>query len=174
MPINVFGNSFSSQNNSNKTDTKKMVQTPHLRASFIEANIEEDFDMKKPFKIKNLPCPFENKEVVSKSYVDSGLNDPSIIRDTAHFDFNDKNLDNVRFGKINSLPAVRKQLTAKFYVDEAISDSVKKSSQIRLDPDEKLNLDEQEFIVPNSTSTSLKTIIETPTKSYVNRSQENS
>ena len=38
---------------------------------------------------------------------------------------------------------------------------------LRLDPDEKLKLDEQDSIILNSTLTLPKTIIELPTKSYV-------
>ena len=38
---------------------------------------------------------------------------------------------------------------------------------LRLDPDEKLKLDEQDSIIPNSTLTSPKTTKEIPTKSYV-------
>ena len=45
---------------------------------------------------------------------------------------------------------------------------------LRLDPDEKLNLDEQDSIVLNSTLTSPKTIIELPTKNYVDSLHENS
>ena len=43
---------------------------------------------------------------------------------------------------------------------------------IRLNPDEKLRLDEQDSIVFNSSSTSPRTIIELPTKSYVDRLHE--
>ena len=60
-------------------------------------------------------------EMPTKSYVDSRWNDPSIIRNTAHVDFNDKNLDNVRFVKVKSLPAVREHLTPKFYINEAFT-----------------------------------------------------
>ena len=49
------------------------------------------------------------------------LNGPSIIKNTAHVDFNDQNLDDVRFVKVNSMPAVREHLTPKFYVDQVIS-----------------------------------------------------
>ena len=45
MPINVFGNS--SNTNDNKIDTSLFVQKPYLRTNYIEANIEEDIDMKK-------------------------------------------------------------------------------------------------------------------------------
>ena len=43
----------------------------------------------------------------------------------------------------------------------------------RLDPDEKLNLDEQDSLLLNSSLTSPKTIIELPTKSYVDSLHEN-
>ena len=44
MPINVFGNS--SNNSDNKIDTSLFVQRPYLRSDYIEANIEEDIDLK--------------------------------------------------------------------------------------------------------------------------------
>ena len=47
-------------------------------------------------------------------------------------------------------------------------------SLLRLDPDEKLKLDEQDSIILNSTLTSPKTIIEIPTKSYVDGLHESS
>ena len=45
MPINVFGNS-NSKNNGNEIDTSFFVQKPFLRHNYIEANIEEDIDLK--------------------------------------------------------------------------------------------------------------------------------
>ena len=143
-----------------------------MKTNYIQANIEENIDMKNRFKIKNLPCPQEHSDAVCKSYVDGGLNDPSLLRNTSHVDFNDKNHDNVRFVKINSMPAVGEHLTAKCYVDNAISHNVDESSLLRLDPDEKLKLHEQNSTVPNSTSTSPKTIIELPTKPYVDSLHE--
>ena len=49
MPINVFGNS--SHNNINKIDTSLIVQKHYLRSNYIEANNEEDLNMKNHFKI---------------------------------------------------------------------------------------------------------------------------
>ena len=74
------------------------------------------------------------------------LFDPSIRRYSAHVDFNEKNLDNVRFNKVKSLPAITEHLRAKIYVDQAISYSADESSWLRLDLDEKLKLDEQDSI----------------------------
>ena len=162
MPINVFGNS--SNNSEQKIDTSLFVQKPYLRSNYIEANIEEDIDLKNQFRIKNLPDPISNGEPVSKQYVDNKFNDPSIIKNTAHVDFNDKNLDNVRFVKVNSMPAVGEHLTAKYYVDNAISDGVNEQSLLRLDPDEKLA---QDTIILNSTLSTPTTILEIPTKNYV-------
>ena len=52
-------------------------------------------------------------------------------------DLNDKNLDNVRFVKVNSLPPVPEHLSAKYYVDQDISNSVDDPTLLGLDPDEK-------------------------------------
>ena len=93
----------------------------------------------------------------TKSYVDNKLNDPSIIKNTTYVYFNDKNPDNVRFVRVNSMPAVREHLTPNLYVDQAISYLVHESSLLRLDPDEKLKLDEQESIVLNSVIASPET-----------------
>ena len=51
------------------------------------------------------------------------------------------------------MPAVGEHLTAKYYVYNAIFCSVDESSMLRFDPDEKLNSDEQDSIVLNSTLT---------------------
>ena len=102
------------------------------------------------------------------------MNNQIKIRNTAFLDFNDKNLDNVRFAKVNNLPAVRKQLRLKCYVDDANYHSVHESSFSKLDPNETLKLDEQDSIFLNSTLISQKTIKELPTKSYVDSLHENS
>ena len=47
-------------------------------------------------------------------------------------------------------------------------------SLLRLDPNEELNLDEQDSVIPNSSLTSPKTIIEIPTKNYVDSFHESS
>ena len=66
MPINVFGNS-NSNNNGDKIDTSLFVQKPYLRSNYIEANIEEDIDLKNQYRIKNLPDPISIREAASKS-----------------------------------------------------------------------------------------------------------
>ena len=163
MPINVFGNSSSSYDN-NKIDTSLFVQKPYLRTNYIESNIEEDIDLKNEYRIKNIPDPISTTEACSKKYVDNLFNDPSIVRNNAHIDLNDRNITNCRFLSVNQLPQIDSHLTAKLYVDKAISDSIDESSLLRLDTDENLT---QDTIVLNSTLTSPKTILEIPTKSYV-------
>ena len=64
MPINVFGNSSSSCDNGNKIDTSLFVQKPYLRSNFIEADIDEDIDLKNQFRIKNSPDPVSKREPV--------------------------------------------------------------------------------------------------------------
>ena len=164
MPINVFGNS--SNNSDNKIDTSLFVQKPYLRTNYIESNIEEDIDLQNQYRIKTLPDPISNREAASKKYVDNLFNDPSITKNSAHIDLNDRNITNCRFLSVNQLPQIDSHLTAKLYVDKAISDSIDESSFLGLDTDEKLT---QDTIVLNSTLTSPKTIVELPTKNYVDK-----
>ena len=80
MPKKVFGNSSSSYDNANRVDTSLFVQKPYLRTNYIEANIEEDIDLKGPYRIKNLPDPIGIREPAPKNYVGSLFNDPSIVK----------------------------------------------------------------------------------------------
>ena len=82
MPINVFANS--SNNSVNKIDTSLFVQKTYLRTNSIEANIEEDIDLKNQYKIKNLPNPTERNDACNRNYVDIKFNDSSIIKNNAH------------------------------------------------------------------------------------------
>ena len=69
MPTNVFASTYGS--NRNKIDTNLFVQNVHSRTISIEANIEEDWDLKKQNRIKTLPNPISNREACSKNYVDT-------------------------------------------------------------------------------------------------------
>ena len=164
MPINIFGNISSSYDNGNKIDTSLFVQKPYLRTNYIESNIEENIDLKNQYRIKNLPDPISNTEACSKKYVDNLFHDPTKIRNSAHIDMNDRNITNARIIKVNQLPLIDSHLTAKLYVDNAISDGVNEQSRLRLDPDEKLK---QDTIILNSTLSTPKTLIQLPTKNYV-------
>ena len=88
------------------------------------------------------------------------------MKNTAHIDLNDRIDSNARFIQVNQLPQNDSHLTAKLYVDNAISDAIDEPSLLRLDLDEKLK---QDSIFPNSTLTSPKTINEMPTKNYVDK-----
>ena len=112
-------------------------------------------------------------QIPTKNYVDNKFNDPSIIKNTYHVDFNDKDIDNVHSIKVNSFPTLEEHLTPKIYVDQAISNIVDESL-LRLDPDAKFKLDEQDSIVLNSYLTLPKTIIEIHTKIYVDSLHESS
>ena len=95
MPTNVNGNSSSLLDIDNKNDTSLFVQKPHLRTNYIESNIEEDLKLKNQYRNKFLPDQISIRKTASKIYVEAKYNDPSIIKATAHFEFNDKNLHNV-------------------------------------------------------------------------------
>ena len=121
MPINVFGNS--SNNSDNKIDTSLFVQKPYLRHNYIESNIEENIDLKNQYRIKNLPDPTEMQDACSKKYTDNLFNDPTIIKNNAHIDLNDRNITNARFIQVNQWPQIDSHLTAKLYVDTEIDQS---------------------------------------------------
>ena len=101
MPINVFG--FSSNFSENKLNTSTFLQKPYLRTIYIEANIEEDIELKKQFRSKRLAEPISIREAASKLYIDYKIFDPSVIKNTAQVDFIDKIFDNDRFVRENSL-----------------------------------------------------------------------
>ena len=116
MPINVFGNS--SKNSDNKIDTSLFVQKPYFRTNYIESNIEEDIDLKNQFRIKNLPDPINIKEACSKNYVDNLFNDPSIVKNTEHNDFNNNNLTNINSITLNTQAVNDNEVITKAYVDQ--------------------------------------------------------
>ena len=87
MPINVFGDS--SNNSESKNDRNLFFLKPYLRTNYIEADIEEDNNMKRQFKIENSPCFQENSDAVFKSYVGN------IFKNG--IDLNDVKLENKKF-----------------------------------------------------------------------------
>ena len=111
MPINVLGNSSSSHDNGDKTDTSMFIQKLYLRTKYLEANIGEDFDTKNQLKFKNLPCLIENSDAVCKFCVDNKFN--------KDIDFNDKNLEKIEFVEVKCQPAGDEDLTPKIFVDNA-------------------------------------------------------
>ena len=118
MPLNVFGSS--SNNSGDRVDTSLFVQKSYLRTNYIESNIEEDIDLKSQYRIKNLPDRISIRESAPKHYVDNLFNDPSIVKNSAHIDLNDRNITNARFIQVNQLPQIDSPLTAKLHVDTQI------------------------------------------------------
>ena len=61
-------------------DTSLIAQKPYLRTNSIEANIEEDIDLKNQNRNKDLPDPISIREAASRNFVDNKFNDPSVIK----------------------------------------------------------------------------------------------
>ena len=120
MPVSVF--SSKSQKVENKPDVSSFVQNPDLRTNFLEKKFAKDIDMKIQFKNIFLHNPFDSQDVVEKSYVHDMENNHIVTGNTKPVEFNDKNVDNVRFDKLNSPPAVREQLTPKLYVNQSVNE----------------------------------------------------
>ena len=80
----------------------------------LDPDIKVNLDERGSIILKStLTSPRLVLEIPTKIYVDDKFNDPSVIKNTAHVAFIDKIFDNVRFNKVNSLPAVGEHLTAK-------------------------------------------------------------
>ena len=63
--------------------------------------------MKNQFKVKPLHNLVDCQDVLSKSSLQENVNDTSLLINTSsNVDFKDKNFDDVRFVKVNSLRAV--------------------------------------------------------------------
>ena len=163
MPTNVFENS--SINSDNKIDSSLFVQKHYLRPNYLEANIEEDIDLKNQFRVKNLPDPISIREVPSKNFVDNLFNDPSIKKNNAHIDLNDRIITNARFIQVDQLPQIDSHLTAKLYVDISIHEpSLVRNSQ---DNDfNNNNLTNINSVTPNTQALNDNEVI---TKAYVNQ-----
>ena len=163
MPINVFGNS--SNNSDNKIDTSLFVQKQYLRTNYIESNIEEDFDLKNQFRIKNIPDPISIREACSKNYVDNLFNDPSVLKNTEHIDLTDRNITNARFIQVNQWSQIDSQLIAKLYVNSEID----QPSLVRNNQDNDFNINNLtnvNSITLNTQAVSDKQVI---TKAYVDQ-----
>ena len=116
MPRNVFGNS--SINSEQKIDTSLFVRRPYLRFNYIESNIEEDIDLKDQYRIKILPNPISITEAASKLYVDSEIDQPSLVRNNQDNDFNNNNLTNIKSITLNTQAQNDNEVITKAYVDQ--------------------------------------------------------
>ena len=117
MPINVIGNS-NSNNSDNKIDTSLFVQKPYLRTNYIEANIEEDIDLKNQYRIKNLPDPTNLQDACNKNYIDNAIDKDSLVRNNKDNDFGNYNLTNLNSITLNTQAVKNNQVITKAYVDQ--------------------------------------------------------
>ena len=165
MPINVFGNSSSSHDNGNKIDTSLYVLKSCLRSNYIESNIEEDIDLKNQYRVENLPDLVSIREAASKNYVDNLFKDPSIIKNIARMDLNDRNITNARFIQFNHLLEIDSHLTAKLFVAYAIDEV----SLVRNNHDNDFHKFNQTNLNSNTLNTQAFNDNQVFTKSYVDQ-----
>ena len=78
-------------------------------------------DMKIQIRSIILQNPFDSQDAVEKSCVDDMESNQNIIGNTKQVEFIDKNLDKVRFDKLNCPPAVQEQLTPKLCVSQSVN-----------------------------------------------------
>ena len=122
MPINVFGNSSNNSDN-NKIDTSLFVQKPYLRTNYIEADIEEDINLKNQYRIKNLPDPINIGEATSKNYVDNSIHEVSLVRNNKDNIFGNYNLTNINSITLNKQAENDNEVITKAYVDQFHQDN---------------------------------------------------
>ena len=100
--MNVFGSSSSSQSDS-QIDTTNFVKKSYLKTNYIEANLEEDIDMKNQYYIKNLPNPINSNDCMNKIYADtnylkiSNYDNNSIVRNNTNTNFNNNHFNRIKF-----------------------------------------------------------------------------
>ena len=130
MRINVFGNS-KSNNSDNKIGKSLFVQKPYLRHNYLEADIEEDIDLKNQIRIKNLPFPLSIDEAASKDYVDGaiivGVNEPLLLRlhpDTALKIFELIEQDSILLDSTITTPRTTMEIPTKNYLDNKFNDPI--------------------------------------------------
>ena len=132
MPINVFGNS-SNNNSEQKIDTSLFVNKPYLRTKYIEANIEEDIDLKNKYKIKNLIDPINLHDACNKNYVDNSIDELSLIRNNKNNNFGNYNLTNINSITLNNQPIKDNEVVTKSYVDQFHNDNERSRRDLGID-----------------------------------------
>ena len=123
MPINVFGNS--SNNSDQKIDTSLYVRKPYLKLNYLESDIEEDFDLKHQYKIKNLIDPINLYDACNKHYVDN------IFKND--IDFNDNKLKNINSITLNTQAVNDNEVVTKSYVDQFHNDNERSRRDLGID-----------------------------------------
>ena len=130
MPINVFGNS---SHDNNKIDTSLFVQKPYLRTNYLEANIEEEIDLKNQYRIKNLPDPTNLKDACNKNYIDNAVDEVSLVRNNKDNDFGNYNLTNIISITLNTQATNDNQVITKAYVDQFHEENERSRRDVGLD-----------------------------------------
>ena len=84
--------------------------------------MEEDVDLKKQYRTKNLPAPIILQETATKNYIDNVFKNDT--------DRNDVELEIINFVKVDYQAAFNQHLSPKIYVDNIIDQPtlVKKNS----------------------------------------------
>ena len=93
-----------------------------MRFNYVEANIEEDIELKNQYRFRNFFDPISITEAASQIYVDNFFNNPSIIKSNALMDLNDGNITNARFIQVNQFTQIDYHSTAKLFVDNSIDE----------------------------------------------------
>ena len=111
--------------NKRYADSKYLKITDYDNDSMVRNNTHTIFNNNALLGLSsiylNQDPEFDLQARTTKQYVDKLFNNPPIVKNTDHVDFNDKNFDNVRFVNVNSYPAVNSHLTCKEYVDNNIN-----------------------------------------------------
>ena len=123
----------SSNNSEQKIDTSLFVQKPYLRTNYIEANIEEDIDLKNQYRIKNVPDPINIREATSKNYVDNSINEVSLVRNNRVNDFSNYNLTNINCITLNKQAENDNEVITKAYVDQFHQENERSRRDVGLD-----------------------------------------
>ena len=132
MPINVFGNS-SNNNNDNKIDTSLFVKKPYLKTNYIEANIEEDIDLKNQYKIKNLIDPINLHDACNKNYIDNTINESSLLRLDPNEKLDMNNQDSILLNSTKTLPVTIIELPTKAYIDSLHEENERSRRDLGID-----------------------------------------
>ena len=74
MPINVFGNS-SSSNDNNKIDLSQYARKSYIRSNYTETDVDHDINLKNQYRNINIPNPINNKDAINKIYIDNKIAD---------------------------------------------------------------------------------------------------
>ena len=75
MPISVFGNSSSSNDNNNKIDLSQYARKSYIRSNYIESDMDHDIDLKNQYRIINTLQPINENGIVNKTYIDTKIAD---------------------------------------------------------------------------------------------------